>query len=282
MKNHILWLITLALAFGFLMAEVPDVATLKEILNKAKSGDVEAQFQMANYYAEGIGVVEDASEAMRWMREAATGDHTEAQYRMGAFYSYSIEEAIQWFTKAGQNGHLEAQRRLGAHYAGSGKNKAEAFKWFLLAAQQDDIESSYEVGNMYFYGMGAAKNLTEAFKYYQFAAEADYIPALVAVGECYLDGAGVKSNTTKAFQAFTKAAASNNSSALYNLGYCYHTGQGTRMNTIRANAMYQLAVHFAAEDQKAAFQKYVDDTAAKLSIVDREKADKIRDEWLAK
>ena len=135
---------------------------------------------------------------------------------------------------------------------------------------------------MYFDGSGTTKDLTKAFEHYQVAAEADFVPAMVAVGECYLDGAGVKMNATKAFQTFTKAAASNDASALYNLGYCYHAGQGTRMNTIRANAMYQLAVHFAADNQKAAFQKYVDDTAAQLSIVDQEKADKIRDEWLGR
>ena len=61
MRKHILWLITLSLAFGLLLAESPDIATLKEILNKAKSGDIEAQFQMSGYYAEGIGVEEDVS-----------------------------------------------------------------------------------------------------------------------------------------------------------------------------------------------------------------------------
>ena len=151
-----------------------------------------------------------------------------------------------------------------------------------MAAQQLDIESAYEVGNMYFYGWGTEADHDVAFEYYNLAAEKDYVPALVAVGECYLDGEGVKQDAKKAFKAFTKAAASNNASALYNLGYCHHTGQGTKMNTIRANAMYQLAVHFADDAQKAAFQKYVDDTAAKLSLVDREKADKIRDEWLGR
>ena len=282
MRKHLLWLITLSLAFGLLLAESPDIATLKEILNKAKSGDIEAQFQMSGYYAEGIGVEEDVSEAMRWMREAATGGHTEAQYRMGAFYSRDVSEAVQWFTKAGQNGHLAAQKYLGTHYAGSGKDEEKAFQWFLMAAQQHDVESAYEVGNMYFYGLGTEADHDVAFEYYRLAAEADYVPALVAVGECYLDGEGVAQDGKKAFKAFTQAAASNNASALYNLGYCYHTGQGTKMNTIRANAMYQLAVHFANENQKAAFQKYVDDTAAKLSLVDRAKADKIRDEWLGR
>jgi len=44
---------------------------VKQIIQKAESGDVEAQFEMGMMYYYGRGVLQDYNEAIKWYRKAA-------------------------------------------------------------------------------------------------------------------------------------------------------------------------------------------------------------------
>lgn len=91
----------------------------------ALSGLPEAQFQLANLYALGLGVPQEESEpdraAARWYFEAASQGHAEAQHNLGILFLsgkgvvQSTGEALKWFRRASNNGHREAQRFIEAH-----------------------------------------------------------------------------------------------------------------------------------------------------------------------
>ena len=49
----------------------------------AESGDPEAQKTLGTYYAEGNGVEQSDTEAIRWFRAAAKQNNPEAQYYLG-------------------------------------------------------------------------------------------------------------------------------------------------------------------------------------------------------
>ena len=102
------------------------------------------------------------------------------------------------------------------------------------------------------------------------------------MGDCYFNGEGTQPDYAQAFKLYESQAKKNNPHALYSLGFCYESGKGARMNIIRANAMYQLAAHYCTSGNKSTFESYAQKTSARLSKVDQEKADKIRDEWLNK
>ena len=116
MRGISLALMIMVLGLGILFAQAPDMSALIATLKLAQSGDAEAQWQMAGYYEQGLGVEPDQQEAIRWYRQAATSGHVEAQYKVGAFFSSSTEEAVQWYEKAALQGHLEAQIKLGNYY----------------------------------------------------------------------------------------------------------------------------------------------------------------------
>ena len=54
---------------------------------------------------------------------------------------------------------------------GVSKNDQEAFKWFSLAAKQNDPEAQYNVGTMYAKGKGVQQNMQEALIWMKRAAE---------------------------------------------------------------------------------------------------------------
>ena len=68
-----------------------------------------------------------------------------------------------------------------------------AFKYFNLAAQNNNMEAIYCLGQMYEQGVGTAKDLVKAMEYYKKAAdEGNLAKAQFKVGKMYYFGEGVK------------------------------------------------------------------------------------------
>ena len=94
-------------------------------------------------YANGYGVSEDKSEAVRWWRKAADQGYIKAEFRLGVAYDLGDgvprdeAEAVRGYRIAADQGYAEAQFSLGAAYrdgAGVPKDNAEAYFWLSLAA----------------------------------------------------------------------------------------------------------------------------------------------------
>jgi hypothetical protein len=91
-----------------------------ELLRRsAKSGNVEAMYQLGNVFTFGqqaAGMVDDADlEAARWYHQAALAGNRDAQYSLGlAFMSgkgvvKDSKEAAYWMEKAAKAGHPDAR-----------------------------------------------------------------------------------------------------------------------------------------------------------------------------
>ena len=93
------------------------------------------------------------------------------------------EEAKQWLERAefqmlkkeAERGMAESQCSLGIIYMngrdGVLQDYAEAMRWFLKAAKQDDAEAHYQIGRIYELGLGVKRNLKEAMIWYSKAAK---------------------------------------------------------------------------------------------------------------
>ena len=53
---------------------------------RAQSGDVEAQYQLASLYRSGRGVAHDDVAAFQWMKAAAEKGHAKAQFNLAKMY----------------------------------------------------------------------------------------------------------------------------------------------------------------------------------------------------
>jgi TPR repeat protein len=122
---------------------VSSAQNIAELKKQAAAGDAKAQYSLGVAYANGYGVSEDKSEALRWWRKAADQGYIKAEFRLGVAYDLGDgvpkdeAEAARWYRKAADQGYAEAQFSLGAAYrdgAGVQKDNAEAYFWLSLAA----------------------------------------------------------------------------------------------------------------------------------------------------
>lgn len=82
----------------------------------AENGDANAQFELGQMYADGLGVPEDDSEAVRWYRLAADQGNANAQGTLGLMYFKGMgvvqhnNTSYMWFRVAAINGSELAQK----------------------------------------------------------------------------------------------------------------------------------------------------------------------------
>lgn len=77
-------------------------------LEKAKNGNVDAQFTIGNWYAHGENDFPlNLSQAMAWYEKAAINGHSAAQYELGRWSAFNgdMTKAVAWYLLAAKNGH---------------------------------------------------------------------------------------------------------------------------------------------------------------------------------
>ena len=81
-----------------------------EVKLAAVEGDADAQFELAGLYAEGDGVKQNLTEAVKWYHKAAEQGHDGAQYKLGLSYQNgkgvpkSDTNAYVWLNISAENG----------------------------------------------------------------------------------------------------------------------------------------------------------------------------------
>ena len=126
-------------------------AWTKATFTKAEQGDAFAQWLLGLMYDNGLGVPQDAKEAVKWFRKAAEQGYAPAQYNLGVRYSNGqgvlkdYKEAVKWIRKAAEQGFAEAQNNLGVrYYKGQGvlKDDVNAYAWFNVGSANGSDKAS--------------------------------------------------------------------------------------------------------------------------------------------
>ena len=245
-------------------------------INKAESGDVEAQCKLAMQYFD----KEDYVLAVYWFKKAAAQGDKFAQCRLGYCFSAgygtetNMEKSFYWYEKAAEQGEPEAQYCVGCcYYGGMGvvKNERNAFEWYEKAAYNNHIEAQGALAACYSEGIGTEKNYVKAFEWYKHMAEnGDAIGQhKVAVG--YFKGIGVKKDEEEAVTWLIKSAKQGNVNAQIDLGFCYKNGHGTLIDNEKA--LYWCKKAAEQGDEKA--QKIVTILEKQNQAIDRNKANDI-------
>ena len=130
--------------------------TFFDVMDKAKRGDVNAQFEVGRRYAE--------------------GDGTELNYT----------KAAEWYQKAAMRKHVMAQNNLGDLYRegkGVKQDFGKAREWYEKAAARNNEYALYNLGMMYENGEGVRPDLTKAREYYEKAAAHGHEDAKAAIAK---------------------------------------------------------------------------------------------------
>lgn len=169
-------------------------------------------------FAEGMRILEngttreDGVKAFKYLRQAASQGHTEAQYQLSVCYDRGI---------------------------GVRRNITEAAKWCQMAAFGGHAKAQSEIGYCYEYGQGVVRNIKEAVSWYEMASAQGNIEAKNNLAFCYQKGRGVHKDVKEAIRLYEEAAAGGHASAQYNLGYCYWYGEGVKTDKTRAIELFK-------------------------------------------
>jgi len=158
---------------------------LKEIAIKYK--DATSFYLLAQKYAVRGADNEDFKEAIKWYKEAAKLGHTKSQLKLGTFYFEGLGTAVDydsastWLIEPASSGYVDAQFMLGMIYLEGTdkikKNERKAFDLLLNAAEGYHTDALYQVGSMYYHGIGTEVDLKKAAKYLQLAKEQGVVSA---------------------------------------------------------------------------------------------------------
>lgn len=103
-------------------------------------------------------------------------------------------------------------------------------------AKNGDTGAIYELGQMYFKGIGGVEvNYNKAREYFEAAAENGSTGANYYLGRIYYNGNGVQTNHLKAKEYFEKSSSADNVFSKYYLGKLYYWGDGVEKDFNKAN-----------------------------------------------
>lgn len=111
---------------------------IKELIEKAEVGDIEAMNTLSYYYFNGFGVEKDYDEFLKWSHKSAEAGNLASMFNLAYNYYYG--------------------------FAGE-KNYELAFKWYKKAASEMFPKALNALGHMYYNGLGVEKNIDLAIEY---------------------------------------------------------------------------------------------------------------------
>ncbi len=160
--------------------------------------------------------------------QPAAGDDTaESAYQKGrlAYSRGDIMGAMSWYTKAGSDGHARAQVGMGLILDGANQDD-EAVRWYRKAAEQNDPEGMYLLGDMYLKGEGVTQDFAEGMTWIKRSAEAGDGNALMVYATSLERGHfGLSTDVDEARRWFEQGAANGNKAAMSRLARAYQNGE---------------------------------------------------------
>ena len=150
---------------------------------------------------------ETDSDYARRLTSQAEGGDTASQIALAEAHFYgrgtptNRAEAVKWYRLAAKAGEASAQASLGLCLLrgwGCERSPVEAVSWYVAAAEQGDLAAMNDLAFCYMHGMGVAKDPETGFSWALRAAERGQASAQALVGECYLTGRGVARDSLQA------------------------------------------------------------------------------------
>jgi len=194
---------------------------IKELTEKARKGDVEAQTQLGEAYLHGIDTKIDYKKAMEWSKKAAAKGSSRAMTNVGILYfegfgvKKDYKQAYKLFSDGVDGGDMKALKYLGIMYEkGLGVEKSfdSAAFYYEMADSSGDLTVRYNLGKIY----EMAGDYAKAVELYQKTdGRMDQVtaPMYEALGDLYVNGKGVRKNLKEASEWYEKASKSGSQQA---------------------------------------------------------------------
>ena len=233
-------------------AERDEAAARKWFKKSARSGNENAQYQLAKLILDSVGSTpEEISQAVEWLTKLAEAGSQYAQYALGKLYrdggpmEPNAVQSVIWFSQAAEQGHEYAMYALGKLNLQAG-NTTAARRWFEKAAALGNQFAQYQLGKLLLQGDGVSKDVEEAVRQFTASAEQRNQFAQYALGKLYLLGRDIPQDKAAATRWFTLAAAQGNEYAQYFLDHM-NDPQGPPLLTNATRLLHHMSRIFRDE-----------------------------------
>ena len=223
---------------------------LELMLKAADNNYGYAQYKAGYYYMYGTDdIPEDMEKGVELFEKAIENGYPYAAIEMGNYYLYDYadleepEKSFSYFQQAANEDCVsEGLGICYEHGYGTEVNDAEAFKYYLKAAEDGYVRGMYNAGRCYRFGIGVKENYTEAFRWFNDASAHEFPNALYYKGIMLLAGEGCPQDINEGITALQLAASEyDNGSAQFELGNCYLVGKGVEENEELAMEWFEKA-----------------------------------------
>ena len=129
---------------------------------------------------------------------------------LAAYKAQDYATALQEWRPLAESGDSDAQYNLGyMYYNGLGllQDYAEAVRWYRLAAAQGDADAQYNLGYMYLNGLGLLQDYAEAVRWCRLAAVQGDAKAQIFLGFMYQYSRGLPQDFVAAHMWYNLGAA---------------------------------------------------------------------------
>ena len=236
--------------------------SVQAIIDEAKAGNPDAQWQLASLYLDGVGVERSFEQVFHWAKKAADQGHSGGMYVVAMHLGYGMEgekdlvQARHWLRQAATHGNFNGMFRLACMLIegqGGETNKVEGLKWLRASAELGHPEAQAHLGTAYHDGLyGLDKKPTEGFKWFLRSAEQGDPQGQLLVGNCYLHGMGVEKDLEQMEAWKIKSAEAGNLQAQINLSIMLSKGEFLEKNPARAVRFMEMAArqgHLPAQEE---------------------------------
>lgn len=221
------------------MANQKQKLNMNELYEKARSGESQAQYELARLYILGEDTRKDLVEGVKWLSASAKQDNPEAllmlgeQTAKGEGVTKDLKLAFSYYVKATQLDHPDASYRLGLFLIYHGQKINEGESLIRKSAIAENPEAQYELALLYLNGLKSnSKNeintdYEEAIRWLKKAAEKKHLKALNELGYLFAQGSSdgkIRPNENEAIKYWTAATESyglDAAEAKYNLAIMY-------------------------------------------------------------
>jgi TPR repeat protein len=158
----------------------------------------------------------------------------ELEVGISAKHEGRYDIALMAFEPLVELGFAPAQYELGQmYYDGLGVKKdiAKAAQLYQLSAQQGNAKAQFNLSTLYAEGIGLELSQKEAAKWLKKSANLGLAAAQFNLATRYESGEGVNFDDAKAFYWYTESAEQNYVKAQYNLALMYASGRGVKKST---------------------------------------------------
>lgn len=255
----------LKLAESLIQFSLPqyDKAAFHWLQKASAHNHIEALYQLANCYYEGIGTTVDYGRAMEIYKDLVAREHAPSHFKLGKMLfdgqgvDKNPEQAKKWFEVAARYKDEDAKQWLKLFFNETDESLAvnnienEINEW--LPHTIESAPEMYQQGLNYLYAKrGFAQNIQAGISLLQAAAEKDYIPAQRELAIIEQQGLfGYQSSEHPAREWYLRAAKNGDSYSQFEIAKMYYQGKGADRNIVQAYAFANMAALQGVSDASA-------------------------------